>query len=708
MRRQSPARALRRLLNSFLKALKMNSNPLLSAWNTPYGLPPFDLVKASHFSPAFEVALLEHRSEIDALAALVAAPTFENTLVRFDKSGRLLARVRELFFNLTAAETSPELQKVELELAPKLSEHNSAIYMNAALFARIDAVHANASELGLSREQQRLLDRVHLDFVRAGAKLAADAKTRYAKVAARLAELTTQFSQNVLADEAGYQLVLGTAADLAGLPPFLLNAAKEAAEARGLKDTYVITLSRSLIVPFLTFSERRDLREQALTAWTSRGEHAGASDNRAIAVEILKLRKEQAALHGYASFADYALVDRMAGKPAAVQDLLGKVWQPAKRRANTELDAIKAMALSTGNTHTIEKWDWRYFAEKVRQTRYQLDDAETKPYFELNAMIGAMFDCAGKLFGLTFEEKKGVPMYHPDVRTFEVRNASGALSGIFLSDNFARASKSGGAWMSAYRLQSRIGETGDTDIIPIIANHNNFAKAPAGEPTLLSLDDVRTLFHEFGHGLHGLLSNVTYERLSGTNVLQDYVELPSQLYEHWALEPIVLEKHARHYKTGEAMPQSLRERIGAARLFNKGFETVQYTSSALVDMAAHALTDYDGFNLVAFEKAELARLGMPSAIPMMHRLTHFRHLFAGDSYAAGYYVYMWAEVLDADAFDAFVEVGDPFDAATAERLHRYVYSAGNTIEPRDAYAAFRGRAASVEPMLKKKGLLEAA
>ena len=689
----------------------MSNNPLLAAWNTPYGLPPFDLVAPAHFSPAFDVALKAHRAEMDALAALTAAPTFENTLAPFDKSGRLLACVRELFFNLTAAETSPQLQKVELELAPKLSEHTSAIYMNAALFARIDALHENASDLGFSQEQKRLLDRVHLDFVRAGAKLAPDAKTRYAKVVAKLAELTTQFSQNVLSDEARYVLALLDERDLAGLPGFVRDAAKEAAVARGLKDTHAITLSRSLIVPFLTFSERRDLREQALTAWSSRGEHDGASDNRTIAVEILKLRKEQAALHGYATFADYALVDRMAGKPSAVQDLLGKVWEPAKRRAHAELDAIKAMALSTGNSHAIEKWDWRYFAEKVRQTRYQLDDAETKPYFELNAMIGAMFDCAGKLFGLTFEEKKGVPMYHPDVRLFEVRNAASALTGIFLSDNFARASKSGGAWMSAYRLQSRIGEIGDggqTDVIPIIANHNNFAKAPAGEPTLLSLDDVRTLFHEFGHGLHGLLSNVTYERLSGTNVLQDYVELPSQLYEHWALEPEVLEKHARHYKTNEAMPQNLRERIEAARLFNKGFETVQYTSSALVDMAAHALSDYEGFDLVAFEKTELARLGMPTAIPMMHRLTHFRHLFAGDSYAAGYYVYMWAEVLDADAFDAFVEAGDPFDAATAERLYRYVYSAGNTIEPRDGYAAFRGRAASVEPMLKKKGLLEAA
>ena len=683
----------------------MSSNPLLDTWATPYGLPPFALVHSEHFLPAFAAALADQRSEIDALAAAAAAPTFANTLVAFDCSGRLLARVRELFFNLTAAETSPALQKVELEIAPKLAEHNSAIYMNAVLFARINAIHSQVDALGLSLEQRRLLDRVHLDFVRAGANLTDAAKTRYAQVVAKLAELTTHFSQNVLADEASYQLLLKTDADLAGLPEFLRNAAKEAAEARGVNDAHMITLSRSLLMPFLTFSERRDLREQALNAWLARGEHAGASDNRPIALEILKLRLEQANLHGYKTFADYQLVDRMAGQPSAVLDLLGKVWEPAKQRAMAELDAIKATAVATGNTHAIEQWDWRFYAEKVRQTRYQLNDSETKPYFELNAMIGAMFDCAGKLFGLSFEEKLGVPMYHPDVRAFEVKNASGALVGIFLSDNFARASKSGGAWMSAYRWQSRLA---GSEVIPIIANHNNFAKAPADEPTLLSLDDVRTLFHEFGHGLHGLLSNVTFERLSGTNVLQDYVELPSQLFEHWALESVVLDKHAKHYKTGAPIPAVLRERIEAARLFNKGFETVQYTSSALVDMVAHALTNYDEFDLVAFEKAELARLGMPAAIPMMHRLSHFRHLFAGDSYAAGYYVYMWAEVLDADAFDAFVEAGDPFDAPTADRLHRYVYSAGNTIEPRDGYAAFRGRAAKVEPMLRKKGLLEEA
>ena len=683
----------------------MSSNPLLDTWVAPYGLPPFESLHADHFLPAFAAALTEQRAEIDALAATTDVATFENTLVAFDCSGRLLSRLRDVFFNLAAAETSPALQKVELEVAPLLAAHGSAIYMNAALFARINAIHSQADSLGLSLEQRRLLDRVHLDFVRAGANLDVAAKARYAQVVAKLAELTTQFSQHVLADEASFSLLLKSEADLAGLPPFLRDAAKAAAEARGISEAHAVTLSRSLLMPFLTFSERRDLREAALSAWLARGEHAGPSDNRPIALEILKLRLQQAKLHGYKTFADYQLVDRMAALPSAVQALLGQVWEPAKARAAAELDAIKATALATGHTHAIEQWDWRFYAEKVRQTRYQLDDAETKPYFELNAMIGAMFDCAGKLFGLSFEEKIGVPMYHPDVRTFEVKNASGALVGIFLSDNFARASKSGGAWMSAYRSQSRMN---GVDVLPIIANHNNFAKAPAGEATLLSLDDVRTLFHEFGHGLHGLLSNVTFERLSGTNVLQDYVELPSQLFEHWALESVVLDKHAKHYKTGAPIPVDLRERIEAARLFNKGYDTVQYTSSALVDMAVHSLANYDDFDVVAFEKAELVRLGMPDAVPPNHRLTHFRHLFAGDSYAAGYYVYMWAEVLDADAFDAFVEAGDPFDAPTAERLHRYVYSAGNTIEPRDGFAAFRGRAATVEPMLRKKGLLEAA
>ena len=679
------------------------NNPLLETWNTPYELPPFGAVRPEQFAPAFELAFAQHKTEIDAIASDRLAPTFENTLVAFDRAGSLLSRVSDLFSNLTSAATNDALQAVQRDLAPKSAAHDSAIFMHAGLFARIDALVANRESLGLSKEQERLLDRVHLDFVRSGAKFAPDAKKRYAEIMQRLAELTTQFSQNVLGDENTWQILLKTESDLAGLPPFLRDAAKSAATARGVSDGHVITLSRSLVMPFITFSERRDLREQAYNAWVSRGEHAGPTDNRGIAKDILQLRKEQAVLHGFANYADYALSDSMAKKPAAVAELLGKVWEPAKARVASELAALEAMRLSHGSNDPVAAWDWRFYSEKVRKARYDLDDAETKPYFELNAMVASMFDCAGKLFGLKFVEKTGVPLYHPDVRLFEVFDASNVLSGIFLSDNFARQGKNGGAWMSLYRYQSC--RTESERVIPIVANHNNFAKAPEGQATLLTLDDLRTLFHEFGHGLHGLLSNVRYKRLACTQVLQDYVELPSQLYEHWAMDPDVLAKHARHFQTGEAMPKSLLDRIRSAELFNAGYEAVEYTSSALIDMAAHSLTDYSNFDLTQFERDQLVKLGAPKEILPRHRLPHFGHLFSGNYYAAGYYVYMWAEVLDADAFDAFKEAGDVFDKSTAARLQKFVYGAGNSIEPREGYAAFRGRDAVVEPMLRGRGLL---
>jgi peptidyl-dipeptidase Dcp len=455
-------------------------------------------------------------------------------------------------------------------------------------------------------------------------------------------------------------------------------------------------------VPFLTFSARRDLRQQAFVAWKARGEHDGPHDNRPIAREILKLRTEQAQLLGYASYADFALVDRMAGTPEAVRQLLERVWEPAKARAREEYAALQAQAAALGEPTAIEPWDWRYYAEKVRQARYDIDDAQVKPYFPLERVAEAAFDCAARLFGVHFVARPDLEAYHPDVRVYEVRR-EGRTVAIFLHDNFARPSKRSGAWMSAFRWQSRR----DGEVIPIVVNNNNFAKAPAGEPTLLSLDDVRTLFHEFGHGLHGMLSDVTYERLSGTRVLRDFVELPSQLFEHWMLEPEVLRKHARHVTTGETIPDALVERIVRARRFNQGFETVGYTSCALVDMALHARADADGVDITEFERAELQKIGMPPGTYSYHRLPHFQHLFAGSGYAAGYYVYMWAEVLDADGFGAFEEAGDPFDAATAQRLLTHVYSAGNRVEPRAAYRAFRGRDPAVEPMLAKRGLVDA-
>lgn len=682
----------------------MSTNPLLQPWTAPFGLPPFTEIEPAHFAPAFEQALAEHRAELDLLAAQSAPPTFDNTVAAFDRSGRLLARIEPLFDTLAASATSAALQAAQLALAAPLAAHSSGVYMHAGLFARIAALHAERQALGLTPEQLRLLERVHLDFVRAGAQLAPAAQTRYAQLMGRLAELNTQFAQNVLAEESSYQLLLSGEDELAGLPGFVRAAASEAAQARGLAaGVHAITLSRSLIVPFLTFSTRRDLREQAWHAWVSRGEHAGPHDNRAIAQEILSLRNEQARLHGHQSYADYALADRMAGSQAAVSGLLERVWSPALAAAAAEQDALLGMMASLGHSHALEAWDWRFYAERVRLTRYDLEDAEVKPYFSLDAMVNALFDCAQRLFGLQFVARPDVVAYHPDVRVYEVRNAANELRGVFVQDNFARTTKRSGAWMNALRWQSK----NQMDALPIILNNNNFAKASPGEPTLLSFDDARTLFHEFGHGLHGLLSDVTYERLSGTQVLSDFVELPSQIFEHWITEPEVLKAHARHYQTGAPIPDALLAKLKAARLFGLGYETVRYTASALVDMAAHALTDAAGPDVVAFEAATVAALGLPSAVGMNHRMTHFQHLFSGSSYAAGYYVYLWAEVLDCDGYEAFVEAGSPFDAAVAARLRDCIYASGNSREPGAAFRDFRGRDPSVEPMLRDRGLLPA-
>lgn len=682
------------------------ANPLLQTWTTPHGMPPFDLIRAEHFVPAFDEAIAAQRAEIEAIGTDPAAPTFENTLVAFDRCGMLFNRINGTFYNLAASETSPALQAAERELAPKLAAHTSFIYMHAALFKRVDALHDQRTALALDPEQLRLLERIHLDFVRAGAKLPPEKQRRYAEVTQQLAQLTTRFAQNVLADEAAYRLVLKDENDLAGLPQFVRAAAKQAAVERDV-DGYVITLSRSHIVPFLTFSDRRDLREQAFKAWLKRGESHPERDNLDVATQILELRLEQAQLHGYSCFADYALADMMAGSQSAVNDLLLQVWERGKAKTAEESAALQAMALSRGEQITIEGWDWLYYAEKVRKARYDLDEAAVKPYFPLNRMVEAIFDCAHRLFGLKFTAKPELKAYHPDVQVYEVRDAKDRLVALFLHDNFARATKRGGAWMSNYRCQRKAVLPGEAGVIPIVVNNNNFAKGAPGEPTLLSFDDARTLFHEFGHGLHGMLSDVHFERLSGTKVLRDFVELPSQLFEHWLSEPEVLKRHARHHETGQPIPDELIVKIKQARTFNQGFEAVTYTASALIDMALHAKTDMQGLDLAAFERTELARLGLPRELFMRHRLPHFQHLFSSSSYAAGYYVYLWAEVLDADGYDAFEEAGNPFDPAVAERLLKFIYSSGNTLPPMDAYRAFRGRAPTVEPMLKKKGLAAA-
>ena len=679
---------------------RKNVNPLLGDWTTPFAVPPFNAIKPAHFGPAFEAALKRHRAEIRRIAENKARPTFKNTIAALESSGGLLDRVSRVFWNLAGAHTNDALQAIEREMAPALAQHWNAITSNEALFARIDAVMQSRDKLKLGVEERRVLERTHLAFVRAGAKLAADQKKRMGEIVQRLAALGTQFSQNLLADEKAYMLPLESEADLAGLPDFLVTAAAKAAEERRSPARHVITLSRSLIEPFLSFSARRDLREQAFKAWTRRGETGGPSDNRAIVAEILKLRRERAGLLGYDTFAAYKLDDSMAKTPNNVRELLETVWAPAKARAARERDQLQAMAQREGSNISIEPWDWRYYAEKLRKAEFDLDEAAIKPYLPLDRVIEAAFYTAGRMFGLHFAERHGLSLYHPDVRAFEVTGADGQHVGLFLGDYFARPSKRSGAWMSSFRGQRKLGG----DVRPIIVNVMNFAKGADGAPALLSFDDARTLFHEFGHALHGLLSDVTYPSLAGTAVARDFVELPSQLYENWLSTPEVLERFARHYQTGEPMPRATIEKLRAARTFNQGFATVEYLASAVVDLDFHSTASDGVEDPLAFETRTLARIGMPKEIVMRHRTPHFAHVFSGDSYSAGYYSYLWSEVLDADAFAAFEETGDVFHPEVADRLKRFVYAAGGVRKEDEAYQAFRGRLPSVDGLLKKRGL----
>jgi peptidyl-dipeptidase Dcp len=676
------------------------TNPLLIDWDQPHALPPFGRVRAEHFRPAFDRAMRLHKAELAAIAANPAPPDFDNTIAAFDRAGDMLARIEALFYSLTASATSPALQAVQREMAAPMAAHWSSVYQDLTLFARLDAVHTARTGADITPEQQRLVERLNTDFVRSGARLSDAPRARYAAVMQRLAELTTAFGQNVLHDEASYVLPLPDDAAMAGLPDFVRAAARQAASERGLKAP-VVTLSRSLIVPFLTFSERRDLRETAWRAWIGRGEHAGEHDNRPLAREILALRREQAQLLGYASYADFALTDTMAQTRDRVWTLLDEVWQRGLVAVGAERELLAEAMAAAGASGSIEPWDWRYWAEKVRLSRFALDEAELKPYFALPNMVAAVFECAEKLFGLRLR-RTDLAAYHEDVLVYEVSDSTGRSIGLFLHDNFSRPAKRSGAWMNALRWQHRNGAAGEPSR-PVILNNNNFAKAAPGSQTLLSLDDVRTLFHEFGHGLHGLLSDVGYSRLSGTKVLRDFVELPSQLFEHWAKEHVVLKKHARHAVTGEAIPDALIERIDAARTFGQGYETVRYTASAIVDMAAHESPE-PVEDIVAFEARVMAERGLPHGVGLNHRLPHFQHLFSGSSYAAGYYVYLWAEVLDCDAYEAFVEAGDPFQPEVATNLKRWIYSSGNSIEPGAAFRAFRGRDPFLEPMLRDRGL----
>lgn len=670
-------------------------NPLLSNWDTPFGLPPFDRIKDEDFAPAFDRALSQARENISAIATNPEAPSFANTIEAMELSEGDLDRVSGVFYNLAGADSTPEREALQRDLAPKMSAFSSEITGNKALFQRIESLWTNRDALGLSDEQQRVLDLYHQMFVRSGAQLEGDEAKELTSVKSRLAVLGTKFSQNLLADEREWFMEL-TEADLEGLPDFVVASARAAGIEKGVTGP-AITLSRSLIVPFLEFSPRRSLRQKAYEAWVARGANGNANDNREVAAEILRLREERAHLLGYADFAAFKLEPEMAKTPQAVRDLLMRVWTPAKSVAEHDAAILAGMMHKDGIPGTLEAWDWRYYSQKRRKAEHDLDEAALKPYLPLENMIEAAFDVAGRLFGLSFRALD-VALYHPDARAWEVTR-DGKHVAVFIGDYFARGSKRSGAWCSAIRSQRKLGG----DQAPVVVNVCNFAK---GDPALLSYDDARTLFHEFGHALHQMLSNVTYGFISGTSVARDFVELPSQLYEHWLEVPEVLAKHARHWQTGEAMPKDMLDRLLAAGTYDQGFATVEFVASALVDLAFHeGAAPADPMQ----KQAEvLESIGMPHAIRMRHATPHFAHVFSGDGYSSGYYSYMWSEVMDADAFDAFLETGDAFDPETAARLERFILSAGGSQDAEDLYRQFRGRMPGVEALLKGRGLLDAA
>jgi peptidyl-dipeptidase Dcp len=676
-------------------------NPELVNWNGLHGLPRFEALHDGDFAPAFDAALSGHEREIDEIAGNAAEPTFENTVVALETAGDALSRVSALFWNRAGAHTNDTIQALERDISPKMSRHYSKIGMNAALFARIDALWEKRDSLSLTLEQTRVLERHWKGFVKSGAKLPKDEQEKLAAVNEKLAGLGTQFGQNVLADEKGWALVLAQS-DLAGVPYFLKDAMAAAARERGEDGKFAVTLSRSIIEPFLTFSDRRDLREQSFKAWVARGANDGATDNRGVIRETLALRSEIATLLGYGNFAELKLDNTMAKTPEAVNHLLRQVWAKAVERAKEEEADIAKLIAEEGKNHDVMPWDWRHYSEKIRAQKFNFSEAELKPYLQLEKIIDACFDVAGRLFGIRAVEKKGVAAYHPDVRVFEIRDRSGKLVALFLGDYFARSSKRSGAWMSSLQSQHKLPlKNGRTGELPIIYNVCNFAKPAEGKPALLSLDDARTLFHEFGHALHGMLSDVTYPSVSGTGVSRDFVELPSQLYEHWLTVPAILKQYAVHFESGEPMPQALLDKVLAARTFNSGFNTVEFTSSALVDMAFHTRKAVD--DPMAVQAKVLSDLGMPKSIAMRHASPHFQHIFSG-GYSAGYYSYMWSEVLDADAFAAFEETGDAFNGDMAQRLKDNIYSVGGSIDPEEAYKAFRGKLPSPDAMLVKKGL----
>jgi peptidyl-dipeptidase Dcp len=678
----------------------MPDNPLLQPWTGPYGgVPPFDKVRVADFKPALEAAMAENLSQIDRIANDPAPPTFENTIAAMERSGRTLDRVNTIYGIWGSNMSSPEFEPVEQEMAPKLAAFSDRITQNDALFRRIEAVYNSPSKAQLTPEQQRLTWLVYTNFVRAGAKLDPAKKARLSDINQQLASLYTKFGQNVLADETDHFLVLDSEAELAGLPQSLRDSAAEAATDKKQPGKWAITNTRSSVDPFLTYSDRRDLREKAWRMFVNRGDNADAHDNNAIITDILRLRAERANLLGYPTHAHWRLENAMAKTPERAMELMEAVWKPAVARVKEEVADMQKVADKEKAHLTIEPWDYRYYAEKVRKAKYDLDQNEVKQYLQLDKLRDAIHWVAGELFNFKFTPVNDVPVYHPDVRVWEVTDrTTGRHVGLWYFDPFARPGKSSGAWMNAYRSQERF----DREVTTIVSNNANFVKGKPGEPVLISWDDATTMFHEFGHALHGLSSNVNYPSVSGTSVARDYVEFPSQLLEHWLPTPEVLQKFAVHYQTGKPIPQNLVDRIEKASRFNEGFATTEYLASALVDMKMH-LAGTRKIDPDQFERETLAELGMPKEIVMRHRSPQFLHVFSGDGYSAGYYSYLWSDVITADAAEAFEQGGGYYDPGVAERLRANIFSVGNTVDPAEGYRNFRGADPKIDALMRKRG-----
>jgi peptidyl-dipeptidase Dcp len=676
------------------------ANPLLAEWTGSYGgVPAFDRVEVEHFRPALQAAMATTVAAVEKIATAPEPATFDNTIAALERATRSFHRLHWIFNVWSGGLNTEAFQAIERDMAPKLAAYRDEIHQNAALFARIEAVYQQGQQAGLSAEQQRLAWKVHNDFLRSGARLAAPAKQRLRAINQQLAGLFTRFSQNVLADENERFLVIEDEGSLVGLPQSLRDAARATAESKEMASQWVIANTRSSVELFLTTSQRRDLRERVWRTFVDRGDHAGKRDNKPLVTQILRLRAERAKLLGYPTHAHYRLDDTMAKTPQRALELLEAVWAPAVVRVGEEVADMQAIAEAGQPGIRIEPWDYRFYAEKVRKQKYELDDKLIKPYLQLAKLREGMFWVAGELFGIAFRPVTDVPVFHPDVRVWEVIDkATQKHRGLWYFDPYARPNKQSGAWMSAYRVQERF----EADITPLVSNNSNFIPAKPGEPVLLSWDDAATLFHEFGHALHGLMSDVSYPSLAGTAVCRDYVELPSQLLEHWLSTPEVLHRFAVHYQTGEPMPKKLVERIQRAATFNQGFAMVEYLSGSLVDMKLHLAGD-EAIDPAEFERTTLAALNMPRQIVMRHRTPQFLHIFAGDGYSAGYYSYLWADVLTADGFEVFREAGGPYDSEVAARLRKHVFSVGNTVDPAVGYRRFRGRDATIDALLRKRG-----